>query len=372
MAGGARGAGEGVVVSQILKNQSLNFQILQILVAFVRSWLNAKNTAVASRDFPCFVRKSPAGMSKIITWFTDAYSDSRAAYETDSLFYAENVVRYLPFTATYSLKCSLAETLHYTRSGQPVVVPPGGMLVTSRGTEMECLPSRPGGKILFVYFTDKLVQDVYRNQQCSDAALLDDPTAESAPIHFFEHLYQHSNGLSNHLQNLSRQMTAAGSPERQLPPDLFYDLAAGVLSLQRQDVQRIARIDARNRATREELYRRLLQAQAFMRDHWRERPTLSDIAGRACLSPFHFHRSFREAFGQSPAQWLRQLRLEKAGELLLTGQWTVTEVALHCGFADTASFSKAFHGVWGVRPSAYRKGSRPVVSTARTTQSAVG
>lgn len=289
-------------------------------------------------------------MSKIITWRTPEYSENPAAHETDSLYYAEGVVRYVKFESRYSLKFCLADALRYTKGDQYITVPPGAFYITNRGAEMECLPGKPGGRCFFVYFTDDLLLDVHRNRTHTDAAMLDDPL-RGGDFHFFSHIYRYPNPVGRQLQILSQRLAVSNTPQFIIGPGIFYDLAESLFALQQDISRQVSRLPARTPATREELYRRLLLAREFMYDHRSANLSLSDIARCACLSPYHFHRSFREAFGQAPMSWLRQIKLEKAQEMLATGRWSVTEVALHCGFSDVFSFSRAFKRERGKNPS---------------------
>ena len=69
------------------------------------------------------------------------------------------------------------------------------------------------------------------------------------------------------------------------------------------------------------------------------------------MAEFHFFRSFRQAFGTSPYQYLLGKRLELAKELIITGDMSVTTIAAHCNFPDIFTFSKAFKRRFNVAPS---------------------
>lgn len=299
-------------------------------------------------------------MSKMVAWRTAQYSDSSIPQDTDSFFYGADIVRYVKFTASFSVKYCLAETLCYNKGTQHIAVPAGAYYLVNRGEEMECLPTRPNGQVLFVYFTDALLSDLQRNRRFPDTALLDDPFAAEMPACFMEHVYRRPDRLSACLQQLAHFLRQSEAPLRLLGPDIFYTVAAQVLATQRDVFQQIQRLHACQRSTREELYRRMVLAQDFMQDHWQENLSVAQVARQACLSPFHFHRRFREAFGQSPGEWFRAIKLEKARALLASGRLTVTQVALSCGFADVFSFSKTYKRVYGVSPSGLVKRLHPL------------
>ncbi|HRI61063.1 MAG TPA: helix-turn-helix transcriptional regulator [Saprospiraceae bacterium] len=291
-------------------------------------------------------------MSKIVTWSTPKYSESSTAHETDSLFFADDIIRYWKFRSPFSIKFCLEDAIRYVIGNQSTVVPPGGFFIANDGLEMECLPNNPGVKALIVFFTNDLIFDVNRNCLLEDKTLLDSPDSIAGPVDFFEHVYRQPHILSHQLRSLAQQMAVHNEPDHNLAPDVFYSLAENLFSLQWDTSRQIAQVNARSASTREELFRRVLHAKEWMHDHWNSELRLEQISHAACMSPYHFHRSFREAFGQSPMKWLCQLKLQKAKKMLETGGMSVTQVAFDCGYTDVFSFSKAFKRELGVSPSA--------------------
>lgn len=82
---------------------------------------------------------------------------------------------------------------------------------------------------------------------------------------------------------------------------------------------------------------------------------IEDICREINVSPFHFIRSFKQKTGYSPHQYLLNVRIEKAQELLRTGQYSVSEVAMLCGFVSLPHFSNTFKRIVGYPPSTCRK-----------------
>ncbi|MCU1440407.1 MAG: AraC family transcriptional regulator [Rhodoglobus sp.] len=78
------------------------------------------------------------------------------------------------------------------------------------------------------------------------------------------------------------------------------------------------------------------------------------LARAALMSPGHFSRSFRAAYGESPYSYLMTRRIERAKALLRRGDLTVTEVCFAVGSTSLGSFSSRFTELVGESPSAYR------------------
>jgi len=81
----------------------------------------------------------------------------------------------------------------------------------------------------------------------------------------------------------------------------------------------------------------------LLREKLAEPPTLEEIGRAAGCSPFHLSRTFSTATGMTIPQYIRQLRLERAAELLKSGKFNVTEAAFEVGYSSLSHFSQAFH-----------------------------
>jgi AraC family transcriptional regulator len=82
-------------------------------------------------------------------------------------------------------------------------------------------------------------------------------------------------------------------------------------------------------------------------------PSLEEIGRVVGCSPFHLSRTFSAATGRTIPQYIRQLRMERAAELLKSGKFNVTEAALEVGYSSLSHFSQAFHETFGCCPGLY-------------------
>ena len=82
---------------------------------------------------------------------------------------------------------------------------------------------------------------------------------------------------------------------------------------------------------------------------------IKELARLVQLSSFHFSRAFRVSFGHSPHAYVTRLRVEHAQGLILTTNLTLGQIALACGFADQAHFTKQFRRSCGESPGEWRR-----------------
>lgn len=87
-----------------------------------------------------------------------------------------------------------------------------------------------------------------------------------------------------------------------------------------------------------------------------ENLSLAQLAAVAGFSPFHFHRVFRSIVGEPLYQFIQRIRLEKAAtQLIGNPKKSITEIALACGFAGSATFARAFRQAYGVSATGWRR-----------------
>ncbi|WP_199258827.1 GlxA family transcriptional regulator [Paracoccus binzhouensis] len=159
------------------------------------------------------------------------------------------------------------------------------------------------------------------------------------------------------------RLTAAGGTAaidlmlRQIARDHGQDLAGRVADQMihtairsEEDDQRLAapaRIAAR--------HPRLAQVLARMEAHIEDPVSPARLAAEAGLSPRQLERLFARHLGRSPKRYYMELRLERARHLLVQTEMSMIEIALACGFASTAHFSKCYRAAYGSTPYRQRE-----------------
>jgi AraC-like DNA-binding protein len=115
------------------------------------------------------------------------------------------------------------------------------------------------------------------------------------------------------------------------------------------------RIEAVRTSTQVERYRRLLLSLDYAQAHLDQPLQVVDLAREASLSEFHFFRTFRQAFGLTPTQWLTHCRMQRARLLLRSDHHSAAEIAYLLGFKDPSHFGKVFRRAFGRSPGQYRR-----------------
>jgi len=96
---------------------------------------------------------------------------------------------------------------------------------------------------------------------------------------------------------------------------------------------------------------RLRIMMKFVNGNFSRRLALSDISGSAYISDRECQRIFKKELGVSPIEYLTEVRLERARQMLSAGGQSITEIAVNCGFSDASYFGRVYREHYGTSPS---------------------
>jgi AraC family transcriptional regulator len=105
---------------------------------------------------------------------------------------------------------------------------------------------------------------------------------------------------------------------------------------------------------------RLTKVRSYIEAHLDEAIVVADLAAAVHMRPFHFARMFKKATGEAPHLHVTGRRVQKARELLLTGDRPLAEIAARVGFRTQGHFTSVFRRYTGLPPRAFRAKYRAI------------
>ncbi|WP_020615014.1 helix-turn-helix transcriptional regulator [Paenibacillus daejeonensis] len=221
------------------------------------------------------------------------------------------------------------EAVFHFGGSEPSSLTPGRAQIGgyNRTLEIEVMPG--GFEYCIIHFTP------VREEQLADSDLRDTVMLEP--------------GLTTEVRELIEQLCRLspipGHVEQLEKQTLFYRLLHAVLQGER------ARLNARGSSVVE-------QAVAHIHNQYGSSMTLEELAATFELKPKYFSYLFHKFTGIRPIPYLIQYRMNRAQELLLSGQASIREIASRVGYDDPYYFSRLFKKYMGVAPNSLRPARR--------------
>ncbi|MCG2612901.1 methylated-DNA--[protein]-cysteine S-methyltransferase [Terrimonas sp. NA20] len=103
-------------------------------------------------------------------------------------------------------------------------------------------------------------------------------------------------------------------------------------------------------------YNRIAEAIQYIRQHFKQQPSLEEVAERVHLSPFHFQRLFSDWAGVSPKKFLQFLSVQHAKELLADPQIKLSDAAFDTGLSGPGRLHDLFISIEGMTPGEFKNG----------------
>jgi AraC family transcriptional regulator len=133
------------------------------------------------------------------------------------------------------------------------------------------------------------------------------------------------------------------------------------------DIRRANGVDLMNKPlTASDYMRRIELVIAYIGEHLDDALDLEALAAVACFSPYHFHRIYRSLMGETAAETLRRLRLQRASGEIIGSTTPLARIAKRAGYGSVAAFTRAFTSVFGVPPAQYRRQGRLLIPAPAT------
>lgn len=250
-----------------------------------------------------------------------------------------------------SVKSFMGGTAHYSTARGRYAVDEGSWLIIN-DQERYTIDFRSDTPMrsTVVFFPGGWADAVARLHREREEKLLDEPAAPGDAVWFMETVMPGDAEVQPRLRALDAACRGQVVPENWLEETLR-DLLSVLILSQRDHRRRADRLPAARSATRRELYRRVCRGRDFLGATALTAPSLAAAAQAACLSPYHFQRSFKAAFEQTPHEFTTERRLAEAHRLLASPEATATEVAAAVGYESYGAFHAAYRRRYAHAPS---------------------
>lgn len=95
----------------------------------------------------------------------------------------------------------------------------------------------------------------------------------------------------------------------------------------------------------------------YIENNFNKKLSLGEISRNAGISRYHFCRTFKILTGRPVIDYINNIRIEKAKELLKESVLSITEISLEAGFNNISNFNRTFKNIIGMNPSSFRRNS---------------
>lgn len=245
-------------------------------------------------------------------------------------------------TENPSVKVVLSGKEHYQIDGRFYLLDQNRFLVIDKYCSEEVtIDAQQEVKGVCLYPNKDLLNEIAQTRFSSYEDLLEKPF-ENDEVKLMHNQYKLTeNRTGKFLQQQIPFITQLSFREEFFDLNTFFTGLAECLIDDQLEVEgKLKQIATAKRSTKEELYRRVASAKNYITDNYNQNICLDELAQEAFLSKYHFTRAFKALSQLSPYQYLLQLRLQKAQELLAK-DYSYNETCLLVGFSNVKNLRKA-------------------------------
>ncbi|SHM24226.1 helix-turn-helix domain-containing protein [Mucilaginibacter sp. OK098] len=270
----------------------------------------------------------------------------------NAILYANtNTKYYYPaHTTPYLFATNFLNKGRYIINDQPVSISEKCFYFLNPGDELTInFNSNQPLKTLFILFNEDFVDSSIYSISTPANHLLDNPSIKQKGKLNIPNVPFQSGTILSQLHFL----VSLNYYSQQEIDDILFNLLTSFAKINSALSVDLQKINSIKRSTREELYKRLFIAKDFMEDNaTAPSVSLDDIAAQACMNKFHFLANFKALYGITPHQYIINVKLQKAYQLLNEQHYSVTQVCYSVGFDSLQSFSSLFRRRFKISPSA--------------------
>lgn len=265
-------------------------------------------------------------------------------------FYPEKV-------GSFSMKMVFNGNTNYIIGKRQLNLYPDSFLTINQGTSYSSkVDSWQPVNNLSISFSPSFLSDFCRTLQNNHKALLDNPykSEDISNIFFLETIYPFTGDMKYNILHLKHQIEEETTDDLLINEYLYHCLLNYSKVYNKEVLGKSEKLNFSNNSTRIEILKRLTLAKEFINSNYNTCIDLEDIAQSACLSVNHLLRTFKQAYGISPHQYLIKVRIDRAKYLLKNTSYTLNEIVEIVGFECPSSFIRLFRTMNKITPGKYR------------------
>ena len=246
-------------------------------------------------------------------------------------------------------------------NGETAILDENAFLIVNRGSKLSfVLQGRENIPVLLYFNTilcDVLTQAIFHRDVSVDA----EREIEAYDFSLLEHIHFQHATLKDHLPWLIDLGSSCSSFHALKADMLLRNLLDNIIAENYAAVKVSKNLEVVKQSTRKTLYKRLIVARQWMEANYAAAFTSDHVADIAMLNTHHFLRLFKKAFRITPHQYLIDLRMKRASDLLIATDSPVSEICQDVGFESLSSFSALFKARCGSSPAQFRELNRAQV-----------
>ena len=262
-------------------------------------------------------------------------------------------------TSDFSIRFVFSGNERYNIGKRQLSIHTDSFLILNKGTQYtstveSAIPVQSFG----ISFDDKFLQDFKNSWQLKNDTLLANykrPMTSRYEHEFDETIYPFKGDLFFNVNHLKYHLDRGLQDELLINEYLHHCLINYYQIFNEEIFQKAQRLNFLNRSTKIEILRRLNLAREYLYTNYNQHISLDELAEYACLSVTHLLRTFRQAFNVTPHQFLMQIRLQRAKDLLKNTDYPVNEIVNMVGFDCPSSFIRLFRDRFNTTPLKFRQ-----------------
>ena len=279
--------------------------------------------------------------------------------KNDNQIYGDTVQQayYPEHESNFSIKTVFSGNRTFNIGKRQLSLYPESFLVIKKGTTYSSkIDSTVPVNNLSISFSPSFLNDFNRMQYSDHSVLLDEPfqDGDMPDFSFMETIFPFSGDMKYNIMHLKAHLEEGTSDDLLLNEYLHHCLINYYKVYNREVVDKSEKLNFLNSSTKVEILKRLTLAKEYMVSNFNKNIDLEDIARHACLSVNHLLRTFKQAYGQSPHQYLIKTRIDRAKYLLKNTNYTINEIVEIIGFECPSSFIRLFKNLNKLTPGKYR------------------